>query len=79
MISERLAAVIRRTLRVEGVELQPSTRASEVPGWDSLAHVRVLAAVEEEFGVRFATLEVLRLANVGQLQALLEKKLGRAP
>ena len=37
---------------------------------------RILTALENEFGVRFRGLEVVRLKNVGELQALVDKKLG---
>jgi acyl carrier protein len=45
-----------------------------VPGWDSLRHVRIIMAVEESFGIRFRTLEVIRLKNVGELQTLIDRK-----
>ena len=41
-----------------------------MPGWDSLSHVKVILAVEKEYGLRFKTMELLRLKNVGDLQAL---------
>jgi acyl carrier protein len=47
-----------------------------VPGWDSLKHVELLAAVEEEYGLRFRAFDVLRLKNVGDLQTLIDSKLG---
>jgi len=78
MISERLKSVILRELRLADVSIEASTLASEVPGWDSLKHVALLAAVEREFGVRFKTLEVMRLQNVGELDALVRKKLAAA-
>jgi len=39
-------------------------------------HVRVIVAVEREFGLRLKDLEVLRLRNVGELDALVAKKAG---
>ncbi|TFH30329.1 MAG: acyl carrier protein [Deltaproteobacteria bacterium] len=54
--------------------LQRNSGAYQVPGWDSLRHVAILAAVEREFGVRFRSLEVIRLRNVGDLQALVDRK-----
>ena len=75
MISEQLKAVILRELGLEDYALEDSTLASSVPGWDSLSHVRVLAAVEKAFSVRLRTLEVMRLKNVGELQVLLDRKL----
>ncbi len=77
MISERLKAVIRAQLRLDpSFPIDDATTAARVPGWDSLAHVALLAAVEHEFGVRFRTLEVLRVGTVGELQALVDRKRG---
>lgn len=76
MISERLSKVILGELGLGAYPLEDETLANSVPGWDSLSHVRVLTAVEKEFGVRFRTLEVLRLRNVGDLQRLVDQKVG---
>ena len=75
MISDRLKSVILRELGLSDFELTGEMLATEVPGWDSLSHVRILAAVEKELGVRFRGLEVMRLKNLGDLQALVDKKL----
>lgn len=77
MITDRLKRVILHELEIADFPFTDQTLANEVPGWDSLSHVRVLAAVEKEFGVRFKTLEVLRLKNVGELQALVDRNLGK--
>ncbi len=76
MVTEKLKAVILKELNLEGFEIDDATTASMVPGWDSLSHVRVIMAVEQAYNIRFRTLEVIRLKNVGELQALLEKKCG---
>lgn len=75
MISERLKKVILRELSLDEFELDETTVASEVPGWDSLSHARVIAAVEQEFGIRFKIVDVMRLKNVGDLNSLVDRKL----
>jgi len=75
MISPELKTVILGALRLDDWELTDSTLAAEVPGWDSLNHVNVVLAVEKHFGVRFRNIEVLRMANVGDLQRLVNSKL----
>lgn len=75
MISERLKGVILTELQIDESPMDESTTAEMVPGWDSLSHARVIAAVEAEYGIRFTTLEVIGLKNVGALQALIDKKL----
>lgn len=75
MLTEKLKQAILKELGLSTWDLRPETVASDVPGWDSLSHVRVLAAVEDAFDIRFRSLEVVRLKNVGELQALVDKKL----
>jgi acyl carrier protein len=74
MISERLKRVILTTLGLDDFDLEETTLATEVPGWDSLSHVRVLTAVESEYRIRLKTIEVLRLKSVGDLQGLIARK-----
>ena len=76
MIRDDLKQTILEALHLDDWNLQDQTRAAEVPGWDSLNHVNVITAVEKRFGVRFENREVLKLKNVGDLQRLLEQKLG---
>ncbi len=75
MVSQRLKDLILRELKLIGVAIEATTVADDVPGWDSLSHLKVLTAVENDFGIRFVGMEVLRLKNVGSLQALVDRKL----
>ena len=74
MISDRLASTLRQVLELDSFEFQDDTKAFQVPGWDSLRHVEVLAAVESEYGIRFRALEVLKLKSIGDLQSLVDRK-----
>ena len=79
MILDELKKVILSVLKLDDWEITDTTLAAEVPGWDSLSHVDVVSAVETHFGVRFKNVEVLRLRNVGDLQRLVDSKLGKQP
>ncbi len=74
MVSEKLKEIILKELGLADFDIGDSTTASMVPGWDSLNHVRVIMAVEEAYRIRFRTLEVIRLKNVGELQSLIDSK-----
>ena len=74
-ILSRITDVVRDQLDDDEIALTPTTEANSVDGWDSLAHVRIMIAVEEEFGVRFQTSEITSLKNVGGLVALVRSKL----
>jgi len=77
MVSDELKTVILNVLKLDDWEIGDTTLAAEVPGWDSLSHINVVSAVERHFGVRFKNVEVLRLKNVGDLQRLVDSKLGQ--
>jgi acyl carrier protein len=74
VISARLKAVILLELELDDFDITDATTANTVPGWDSLRHAQVIAAVEAEYGIRLKTLEVLRLRSVGDLQKLVDSK-----
>ena len=75
MITDRLKAELLRVLALEDFDFEDTTLANSVPGWDSLKHIEVIAAIERAYAVRFKTLEVLRLKNIGDLQRLVDSKL----
>ncbi|MBI2420187.1 MAG: acyl carrier protein [Ignavibacteriales bacterium] len=77
MISEKFKAAILKELKLSDFEIQDSTLASQVPGWDSLNHINVIVAIEKEFGVRFKSIEVLKCKNIGDLQKLVNTKLNQ--
>jgi acyl carrier protein len=49
--------------------------AAEVSSWDSLSNIRMIVAVEEYFKIKFSTIEISDLPNVGALVDVIEKKL----
>jgi len=73
-IQNELTDVIRDFFDLPQLAVDPSTTAAQVEGWDSVAHVGLIVAVEKAFAVRFTTKEVKSLRTVGDLIALLERR-----
>jgi acyl carrier protein len=71
-ILEKITEIVRDELEDDDIVLTPQTQAKDVPGWDSLAHVRIVVGIEEAYGVEFDTNEVTGLKNVGDLIKLVE-------
>ena len=72
---DRLQPIFRDVFEDPALRVTAESSALTVPGWDSLAHVNLIASVEEVFGVRFALGELQDLKCVGDLAALIESKL----
>jgi len=73
-IYDRLTALLRDIFDDEDLVATPELTADDVDEWDSLAHVRLVLAVEKAFGVKFSAAEVSRLKNVGEFASLIEAK-----
>lgn len=67
--------ILRDILDDDSLVITPDSNASNVEGWDSLAHVNLITAIESKYKVKFALGERQELKNVGDLIDLLEKKL----
>jgi acyl carrier protein len=73
---EKLQEIFRDLFDNDGIVLTDETSANDITGWDSLANVKLIVRVERAFKIRFGTGEVVGLNNVGELVALITKKLG---
>lgn len=71
-----ITEVFRQQLKSPDIAVFPSMTAGDVRGWDSLAHIRLILAVEKKFGVKFRTSEVSSFRNVGDLAEMVRAKLG---
>lgn len=74
-IFDRLNKVFRDFFDDEEIELEEETTAEDIDDWDSLNHITLMAAVEDEFGIRLSMGEVSGLKNVGELARAIEKKI----
>ena len=65
----KFRAVVIETLRISPQKYQPNLRLGDVPEWDSIAHMDLVAALEDAFGVRVAADEIVELAGLEDLRA----------
>ena len=73
MIEAEVYQIIRDVLMNDDLVLTPATSAGDVEGWDSVAQVSIILAVEGHFGVRMKSREIDRLRNVGDFVRLIEE------
>jgi acyl carrier protein len=73
-IYSKLTEVFHDVFDDESIEVTPQLAAKDVDGWDSLMHIRLILTVEKAFKVKFSTSEIGKLANVGELAALIKAR-----
>ncbi len=72
---EELQSIVRKELDQSDLQLTASTGVGDVPDWDSLAHVRIIVAIENRFRVFFDPDEYTEFTNVGEMVDCIAKKL----
>lgn len=73
-IYDGLNEIFRDIFGDDTISLGPETTAADIPEWDSFNHINIIVAVESRFGIKFSTVEVEALKNVGDMAALIGRK-----
>ena len=66
-IIQRLREVMGAVFGVETESIGPDTTSTTIAEWDSVRHLQLMLALEEEFGVEFEMDELASLRSVAQL------------
>jgi acyl carrier protein len=74
-ILSELGPIFRDILDNPRLNLTRESNASSVAGWDSLAHINLISAIEQQFGISFTLGELQEAKNVGEMIDLIERKL----
>lgn len=66
---------IAADLLKRGVDDVPADATRDtLPGWDSLVHVNIVLAVEQQFDVQFKPEEILEMLSIELIAMLIEEK-----
>lgn len=73
----QLQEIMADTFDLDSVDITPETTAADIEEWDSLSHIRLIVAIEREFGIKFSNAEIEDMNNVGDLMSAIRKKTGQ--
>ncbi|MBL9184511.1 MAG: acyl carrier protein [Verrucomicrobiaceae bacterium] len=73
-IQPRLKRVFAQVLGLEEGAISDATAPDNAPQWDSLAHLRLVMAVEEEFGISIPAEQVMDMVSF-KIAALMVEEL----
>jgi maltose O-acetyltransferase len=71
---DALRALVASVLDIPEEEVEDSSSPSTTSSWDSMAHLALVAAVEETYGVRLSAHEERSMQSVGVLRNMLSTK-----
>ena len=74
---EIIRKIIADILRVNVDNIQEDTAIGDIPSWDSLNQLRILAAVESEFGIQFTPDVLMEMEDFSDIVHAVEERTGK--
>ena len=74
-IFDRLNKVFQTIFDDENIVVNEKTTSDDIEDWDSLEHINLIVAIEQEFGIKFSMGEVTSMKNVGDMVNIIISRL----
>lgn len=69
-MEQKIIGIIAKILEVELEEVELDTAIGDLPEWDSLHHLQIIAELEKEYGIKYAAEDLAELEDVSDLIGL---------
>jgi acyl carrier protein len=63
-VKERVFKVVSQVMDVPADEINEESSPDTIEAWDSLKHMNLVLALEEEFGVQFTDEQIMEMLSV---------------
>lgn len=73
-MSNRIEQAFSEVLGVPVEKINDATTPENTPEWDSLQAMNLVVAIEEAFGVKLSTREIVSMRSVGLVRKVLRSK-----
>lgn len=74
-ILAKLQEIFKEELDNDALVIDEQSNAQNVDGWDSLSHIQLISAIEDEFNISFTSKEIMNWKNIGEMMDSIEKHL----
>jgi acyl carrier protein len=75
IILGKIQSIVQDVLDNESLYIGEETEATDVEGWDSLAHINIVSQIENDFSVRFSLDEMAGFSNVSKIVEAVRQKI----
>lgn len=73
-IITRLNGVFRDIFDDADLTVNENTTSADIDDWDSIEHINLIGAVEDEFSMHFKMREVSGMKNVGEMISIISER-----
>jgi acyl carrier protein len=75
-IRPRVLRAVSQIMDVPDDQLSDSSSPDTIAAWDSLRHMNLVLALEEEFGIKFSDEQIMTMSTVERILAGVNEQLG---
>jgi acyl carrier protein len=72
-IDDRIRAIMAHVLRLPVERIGSDAAIGRVPNWDSTAHMRMMLALEDEFGIVLDADRMVDMTSLARIRATVEE------
>lgn len=72
-IDERLFKILGDTFQTD--KINPEDSMDEIPEWDSLRHIQLIIAIEDEFSISIDFADTLEMTSIPEIKKKIQKYL----
>lgn len=73
-MEEKIKEILSSVLNVDVAEIDENSSPDTIEEWDSLKHLNLIIALEEEFGIKFSTDEIGEMMNYKIINLVISEK-----
>ena len=77
-LKQKLMELIAELFQVDAAQLSNETGPGDLPAWDSLGHVALMARIQERFGTHVPVEDAIEVESIADLVEILERLEGSA-
>lgn len=71
-MEESIKEIVSEVFGVDEEDVTPDTSPETIDNWDSMNHLKLVTAIEEEFSINLTMNEVESITNVGTLMDVVQ-------
>ena len=72
-MTDRLHELVAKSLLIEPEKISDDLKYNSIPEWDSVAHMALIAELEEAYDIMLDTDDIVEMSSVGKIREILKK------
>jgi acyl carrier protein len=69
----QLTAIVAKSLMLDEAQVNGDLQYNSIPQWDSVAHMALIADLEDAYGVMLDTDDIIAMSSVDKIREILKK------